>query len=344
MRKKKLLMTLGSVCLALMLAVPIVAGCAAPAPTPTPTAEVWRGLVGTTGSVSSWYVYWVAAADTINKHAPGVELTISVTGGSNENLERLAAGDFHIILNSDSAYYPAYHGLGRWEGKPVTNLRQLWYYFTTPMCIVVSEESGITSIYELSGKKFCPGAKGSASETIMDNAFEVLGIEVDAYRGSYADHMAAFKDRVIVGYQKPAVAPSIPDATTLEAMAFMDIRVLGFSQADFDKIKEVYPYYAGVPVAAGTYDFEWNREPVPCLGLVGGAGCDVDIPEEVAYNIVKAIWENRGTTDVASPASKDAMPEMVPKVIATPLHPGAIRYYREIGVEIPEHLIPPEMK
>ncbi len=326
----------------LTLVLSLVAACAAPTPTPTP--EVFRALVGTTGSTSSWYVYWVAAADTINKNAPGVELTLAVTGGSVENLERLAAGDFQVILNSDAAYYPAYHGLGRWEGKPVTNVRQLWYYFTTPLTMVVSEESGITSIYELSGKKFTPGAKGSASETVIDNAFEVLGIEVDAYRGSISDHMAAFKDRVIVGYQKPAVSPSIPDATTVEAMAFMDIRVLGFSQEDIDKIKEAYPHYAVVPVAAGTYDFEWNREPILSLGLVGAAACDVDVPEEVAYNMVKAIWENRGTTDVASPASKDAMPELVPGMIATPLHPGAIRYYREIGVEIPEHLIPPEMK
>ena len=304
----------------------------------------YRATMGSTKSVSSHYTYFASAVKVINDFAPDVKLTLVESGGSNDNLARIRDGAFHLGLISDSAYYPAYHGIGKWKQKPATNLRQLWYYVAAPLTIAVSEKSGIKSIYDLKGKKFCPGGRGTASERMIDNAFKALGIEANAYRGSIDDHMAAFKDRAIVGYQKPAASSSIPDATTMAVMPFMKIRILGFDQDDVKKIKNTYPYYSVVPVAAKTYDADWNKEDIRTLGVVIGCGGRSDIPEWAAYNMVKAIWENRKPQEIAFPAFKDAKPESVSSLIITPFHQGAVRYSREIGIKIPDKLIPPEMK
>ena len=166
----------------------------------------------------------------------------------------------------------------------------------------------------------------------------------DGLRQLAEEGMAAFKDRAIVGYQKPAASSSIPDATTMAVMPFMKIRILGFRQDDIKKIRATYPYYSVVPVAAKTYDADWNKEEIMTLGVVIGCGGRSDIPEWAAYNMVKAIWENRKPQEIAFPAFKDAKPESVSSLIITPLHKGAVRYYREIGIKIPDKLIPPEMK
>ncbi|MBI3966904.1 MAG: TAXI family TRAP transporter solute-binding subunit, partial [Chloroflexi bacterium] len=213
------------------------AGPAASAPPAAAPAQQLRITMGTTPSSSSAYVYPAAVARALSRWVPEIEITPTETGGSVDNIKRVARGDFKMSLTAYDTLYPAHNGLNEWASNPVTNLRPLWTYSATPIAYVVREDSGVKTLYDLTGRDFSPSGKGTASEKITEQAFEVLGIKPKYYRGGIDDAVAAVKDKRIVGYGKVAGGLRAPDATTMDIATSAPVRVLGFTKEDIDKIQ-----------------------------------------------------------------------------------------------------------
>lgn len=310
---------------------------------PSEAASPLRIMMGVTPTVSSHYAYGVAAAKTINENVPGVNVTAVETGGTPENLQRIHRGEFQMSLMSFPTAYAAYNGIFEYQKNPMPEIRELWPYCASPITFVVRQDSDVKSLYDLEDKRYNPSGKGTSSEKMTEQAFAALGIKPKWYRGGIDDAVSAVKDRRIVGYTKVAAAQNLPDATTLDLMTFTKIRVLGFSKADIDKILKVYPHFPVIPIQAGTYSADWNKEPVLTIGVILAYGTTKNLPEDIAYKIVKAIWEKRAAQEASFSAFKKVTPEAV-KLMTIPLHPGAVKYYKEQGIELPGVLIPPEMK
>lgn len=306
-------------------------------------ASPMRIMMGLTPTVSSHYAYGVAAAKTINENVAGVNLTAVETGGTPENLQRIHRGEFQMCLMSFPTAYAAYHGIFEYKNNAMPELRELWAYCPSPITFVVREDSNVKTVYDLAGKKYNPSGKGTSSEKMTEQAFDALGIKPNWYRGGVDDALSAVKDRGIVGYTKVAAAHNLPDATTLDLMTLTKIRVLNFSQADIDKILKVYPHFPVIPIQAGTYSADWNKEAILTIGVLLAYGTTKNLPDEVAYQMVKAIWEKKSIQEASFSAFKNMTPESV-KLMTIPLHRGAVRYYRERGIQLPGVLIPPEMK
>jgi TRAP transporter TAXI family solute receptor len=306
-------------------------------------ASPMRIMMGVTPTVSSHYAYGVAVAKTINENVPEVNVTAAETGGTPENLQRIHRGEFQMSLMSFPTAYAAYNGIFEYKKNPMPELRELWAYCASPITMVVREDSNIKTVYDLSGKRYNPSGKGTSSEKMTEQAFNALGIKPNWYRGGIDDAVAAVKDRRIVGYTKVAAAQNLPDATTLDLMTFTKIRVLGFSQADIDKILKAYPHFPVIPIQAGTYSADWNKGPILTIGVILAYGTTKSLPEEIAYKMVKAIWEHKAGQEASFSAFKKMTPDSV-KLMTIPLHPGAVRFYKERGIDLPKVLIPPEMK
>lgn len=298
---------------------------------------------GGTSSSSSAYAWVVAMAEAINTRVPEVRIDVMETGAAVENLNLLARGDIDLGLGTIAAGR-AFTGIGDFEGKANPDLRFLWAWTNAPHAVFVRADSGIESIYDLDGKPFGAGLRGSDTEWLTTTFFEVNGIHPEWFRGDTAAMRDATKNRQILGYSKSGE----PDPSVLDVATAFPIRLLPIPQEAFDKAAAAFPtQFVPATLAAGTYPGQ--EEDVPSFAIVGGDITTKDLPEDLAYKMAKAIYEAREELVQAYPLGKKAFLLEFPssrslEVSLIPLHTGVIKFAREMGVEVPERLIPPEAR
>jgi len=138
--------------------------------------------------------------------------------------------------------YQAYHGMGPWEGKPIKDQYVMWVYQPAPQNFVIREDSGVKTVYDLAGKHFNPGMRGSATEKTVEAILDALGIVPELYRGGTEDTVAGIKDKRLVGYAKSGAGVTTLDASSMDIATFTPIRLLNFTPEDIKSVKGMsYP-------------------------------------------------------------------------------------------------------
>ncbi len=302
-----------------------------------------RLLSGSTSTSSSHYVYAVAAGKSINQVCGDkVNVTVVATGGAVDNLERINRGQIHFGLGTYATFFQAYKGLGKYKDSPRPKIRALWLYSVNASNYIVRADSGITTLEGLNGKKFCPGLRGSATEQLVQQILGLVGVEPDYYRGSLADAVAALKDNRIVGYAK-AGAGLYLDASTKEIQAFNKITILDWPQDKVAVVEKAMPFLNFARIEEGTNPgIPTYTTPVQCIGYISYYD---SLTADQVYWLLKGVHEARQYQEAAYKAMVgfDIGKETL-TYAKFPLHAGAVRYFREKGYEIPQNLIPPEMK
>jgi TRAP transporter TAXI family solute receptor len=290
----------------------------------------------TTDSSSSFYAYFVGAANAISTQYPELQITVTETGGASDNIQRLNNGESAFSLGVSVSDYKAYIGDGFEKNE---NLRAAWYFAPAPFNFVVSKDSGIESIEELDGVNFSLGGAGTSTEKSIKEIFALLGINPEPYNGSMSDAQNAFSDRRIEGLTKSGKAP---DSYVQQVSAQIDINLLGLTEEQAQKVKEAYPYYSMATIPAGSYKGVDHDVLTPQFML--GALLDASVPQEVGYKMWDALMSEQGKEmwGNAYPAGKDVDLFEVTLNSPIPLHAGTVQYLKENGVDVPDNLIPPE--
>lgn len=301
----------------------------------TASAQSQKLLIGTTSSSSSHYGYFVAVSQIINKQVSSVDSSVVETGATMDNLRRLDRRQVDIGLATTNVMHHANAGTGDFSGKAVSS-RLLWIYSLAPQNAIVRKEAGVKSLAALEGKRFNTGLKGSATEKTTDAVFALLGIKADVLRGSTGEVVAAVKDNRAVGYVKSGAGLKL-DASSREIATFTPIDILGLDKAQEAKVVAAMPELSMVQVPA---DAKLGIGAYTTWGFGVGAAATAELDEKTAYAIVKAICEDK---DVQAAAFSDVsgvdIADMTLKFATSPLHPGAIRYFRERGLDVPARLI-----
>ncbi len=302
-------------------------------------------LIGSTQTGSSHYAYAVAATKAINKFVPEVNASVVETGASVDNVKRLRAGQIDIgAVVTEKVMYEAWRGIRIWKNMATPDLRMLWAYTQSIDYYVVREDSGVTKLEDLEGKKFNPGMRGSATEATTKEIFQILGIKPDYHVGGTADAVAAIKDGRIVGYVKTGMGMQL-DASTLDIMTLTKIRLIPMSPEHVKKVKTAIPYLPFFTVPAGGIKAMPQQPEYTSWGMVVCGVALKTFPEDLIYKIVKAVLQGRDMIIAAFPAHAEVdVPKDTVKITMIPLHAGAYRVYKEMGIKIPEHAIPPEVK
>jgi len=294
--------------------------------------------MGATQSSSSHYAYFVSVAKVINARVPDVNISVVETGASVDNINRIKKGDLDLGMTTIHLQVQAYYGMGPWKDKPIKDQYVLWVYQPAPQNFVVREDSGVKSVYDLHGKPFNPGMRGSATEKTVESILDALGIVPNYYRGGTEDTVASIKDRRIVGYVKSGAGVDSLDASTLDIATFTPIRILGLTPQDIDKVKAKYSYLSPISIPKGIYK---DTPSYYTFAMLIGVVAKKDLPEELVYKMVKAACEGFDEQVAAYPSIKGVnLPKLTLETCTAPLHPGAIKYYRELGLKIPDSLIP----
>ncbi len=298
---------------------------------------------GASAATSSHYAYVVGATKAINKYVPGVKANVVETGASVDNIKRIRAGEIDIAIGSMKVMYEAREGLSRWKDAPMEDLRLLWLYAVGIDFIVVREDSGVTKLEDLNGKKFNAGIRGSASEATTKQMFDILGIKPIYHVGATSDAVKAIKDNRIVGYVKTGVGTQL-DASTLDIMTLTKLRLIPLTRQHMDKISAAVPYMSFITIPAGGIKAVPSQGEYSMWGRPIGVMCSKRIPEDLAHKLVNGIIKGKEYQAAAWPAIKDIdMVQDPADLTLIPLHKGALRAYRDLGAKnIPAAAIPPE--
>jgi len=302
--------------------------------------------MGTVPSSSGFFTYFVSAGQAIEKGTNGrIMVNVMETGSSVDNLRRIRRGEMEIGLSTVDVAGQAALGIGVFKDEePWEDLRRLYLLSVVPNVYTVRVDSNIDDFGELTGKRFNPGITGSSTEAQTLDVFDVLGVKPDLYRATTGDAIAAIQDGEIIGYAKSAASVTSADSSFVQLSTSTKVKILGLTPEQVKKVTDLHPYYSALTIPAGVYP---NQEkPVLTMGTAPGVVTTKDgIADQVAYDIVKAIFQEKKVQDDAFPPVRNLdFAQITMEHAVVPLHAGAVRYFKEIGAEIPDRLIPPEAK
>jgi TRAP transporter TAXI family solute receptor len=196
---------------------------------------------------------------------------------------------------------------------------------------VVRQDSGVAAIRDLEGKRFIAGGIGTATERLTKLVLKVYGLEgkVDLPAVDLKEGVDSVANRRAVGF---STGSPFPTPMVMELVATTPIRLLEIGEAEYRKLSEVDPTYSPTVIPADTYkgvstDIKTVASPVLMYTTE-------DMSDELAYKLTKAFWENRKLIADAHATGKGLDIAGVRYGVAR-VHPGAQRYYKEKGVEIP---------
>jgi len=297
---------------------------------------------GSTSVRSGLYANTVAIASIVNKAYPGeIQVTVVETGGYVENLVRIHKKSVLLGPASAAAAYAAYKGIIDFEGRAMPSLRSLWGGYITPIHIITSKKSGVTSLEGLSGLDYAMNP-GTTSGRVIELLYDALGIKPKYKMMGLAASVDAMKSGVVQGWFKAG----FKDAAILDLESTMDINILPITKEMIDKMNAKYPAHGlMMPVPAGLFK-ALNQEQLSFAYVISDF-VHKDVPEDVVYKIVKAVWEKRKElieplTTLKEGKFDDMYGMAVEYDLGVPFHPGAAKFYKEtLKVTIPAKLLSP---
>lgn len=293
-------------------------------------AEPMRLTMGTGGTAGTYYPFGGALAQVISDKSGVVAITAQSTGATGENLNLIHNGDIDLALvQNDLAHY-AYNGLEIYKDNKVTNFKTITRLYPELIHVVAQADSGIKTLADFKGKKISVGASGSGNEANCRQIFELLNLTYSDIKPlfiSYAETTNHFKDRQVDAfvYTTGIPSPSIMDITTMQPAVFVPI-----DGKLRDDITKKYPFFAADAIPADSYKGQTGvveTIAVQCMLVVRE-----DIPEETVYAMTKALFENLDALKNAHAKGKDVVLEKALNGVTVPVHPGAEKYYREVGL------------
>ncbi|MCL1940798.1 MAG: TAXI family TRAP transporter solute-binding subunit [Synergistaceae bacterium] len=285
--------------------------------------------IGTGGTGGTYYPVGSAMATIWNKVIPDMRAASQSTGGTTQNIQLMENGDVEVGF-TDGLYYFAYNGMQAFEGKAQTYLRGAVPLYPEPIHMMVAEGSGIKSVKELKGKRVVIGAIGSGTESTCRVLLKILGIDADkdisAQNLNLGETASAFADKNI---DAAFMMGGIGSAAVVEVMTMGTGHLIPLEDDVVEALNKELPYYAPFSIPANSYKDQ--PEPLKVSATWNILSVHEKLPADTVYAMTKALFDNKqDLVNVAANMSFMNASEI--GVIRIPLHPGAEKYYKEIGV------------
>jgi len=276
---------------------------------------------------STYYAFAVGIADALMKGTEKVNITVETSAGSVENVKMAKLRKDYLFTSPPSLVESALSGAEQFKEGGYDKIRSLWPIPGLVMHWIVREDSGVKTLQELAGKRFVPGGAGTAGEQITRKILTSMGIasKVELMLVDLSEGVPAVRNKRAVGFGTSSTPPA---SMIQEVAATIPMRFLELTDADYEKVKD---QYARAVIPAGMYP--GLDKPVKTVSQPVALYTTDAMAEELAYRLTKAFWTNRAAWESVHPAMKLVAMEDVNFMVAK-LHPGALRYYREIGFAV----------
>ncbi|MFA5026790.1 MAG: TAXI family TRAP transporter solute-binding subunit [Candidatus Methylomirabilota bacterium] len=328
--------SLGWLLVAALLALGLAAGpaLAGQAAFPKPKAQNLVFASGPQGG--SWLPVSAAIGELIRKNIPGSVVTVQ-PGGGTTNIKLVERGDSQLGVTNSTSLYEARKGLKPFE-KPYTKIRALANIYPQTFQMMVLADAGIKEVEDVVGKRYIPAGPGQSTYDVNAAVLDIHGLTFESLKAKgtkltltsaqgQANDMLKDKQIDAVWWATACPSPGIVDVSLARNVSFVGLRD--------DKLKQFvqkYPQFARSTIPAGTY--KGQTKEVQTIGWFTTFYASTDMSDDVAYWIVKSMWEGR--KDLVSTSALLSFIDLptVATGVQIELHPGAKKFYQEIGAKI----------
>ena len=289
--------------------------------------------IGTGGQTGVYFVVGQSICRLVNRGSAdhGLKCTAPSTGGSIANINAIAAGDMDMGVAQSDWQYHAYNGTSQFEGSKMDDLRAVFSVHGEPFTVVARTDSGATDFESLFGKRVNVGNPGSGQRGTMEVVLGAMGKSIDDF--SLASELKSAEQSAALGDNKVdaiVFTAGHPNGSIQEATTTTDAKLIPVTGPAIDKLVADNPYYAKATVPGGMY--KGNDEDVETFGVKATFVTKASVPDDVVYQVVKAVFDNFDRFKGLHPAFATLKEEdMISGGLSAPLHPGAEKYYKERG-------------
>jgi TRAP transporter TAXI family solute receptor len=291
--------------------------------------------IGTGGITGVYYPTGGAIAKMVNKKRKeyGIRATVESTGGSVFNINAIMAGDLEFGVAQSDRQYQAVMGIEDWKDKgPQKDLRAVFSIHPENVDLLAAEDAGINSIQDLKGKRVNIGNVGSGYRQNAIDALEANGL----------DYEKDFNAESL----KAAEAPGLIQDGRLDAAFYTVGHPSGYYKeatsgkrkvkfipiTNIESLLKKYPYYAKSVTRVEDYPGAANDKDIPTFGVKATFVTSAKVPDEVVYAITKEVFDNFDEFVKLHPAYAGLTKESMLEGLSAPIHPGAMKYYKEVGM------------
>ena len=291
--------------------------------------------IGTGGMTGVYYPTGGFIAKTVNKKSQlyNLRCTAESTGGSVFNINAILSGDMEFGIAQSDRQYQAVNGLAEWESKgPQKDLRAMFSIHPESVTLVAADDAKIETVEDLRGKHVNIGSHGSGQRQNAIDALENAGI--DYRKDLKAENVRAAEapgllqdDRIdaffyTVGHPSGAIKEATAGRRKVHFVALTNI----------EDLLKAYPYYTAATILRSDYPQATNETDIETFGVRATFVTSVETPEDIVYAITREIYENLAEFKELHPAYAGLTHKNMLEGLTAPLHPGALRYYQEVGL------------
>jgi TRAP transporter TAXI family solute receptor len=291
--------------------------------------------IGTGGVTGVYYPTGGAICRLVNKTRKdhGIRCSVESTGGSVYNLNTIAAGELDMGVAQSDWQYHAYNGTSKFKDQGANkDLRAVFSVHPEPFTVVARADSGVKNFMDLKGKRVNVGNPGSGQRGTMEVLMNALGWKMDDFK-LVSELKSAEQSQALCDNKVDAMVFTVghPSGSIKEATTSCDSVLVNVTGPAVDKLVADNDYYRKATIPGGMY--RGTDEDTTTFGVGATFVTSAKVPEEVIYQVVKAVFENFDEFKKLHPAfGVLKQEEMIKDGLSAPLHKGAAKYYKEAGL------------
>ena len=295
-----------------------------------PALAAWEPVgITTGGTAGTYYPLGGEIAALWMKHIEGLDVSVQSSGGSKDNIIKMNNKEAELGTVQNDVMYYAYQGdKDFFNGEVIDSFVAIGSLYPELVQVVVAADSDIKTVEDLKGKKVSVGARGSGVYFNAVQLLEMAGLTLDDIQPqhlSFDESATSFQNRQLDAF---FVTAGLPNPAIMDVASRQEVRLIGLTDDQMKALSEKYSFYVPVEVPADTYKGMKEAVTVPSMNAV--LICLKELPEELVYQMTKVLFENK---DEMTHAKKEFISaQYAVSGIPVPFHPGAERYFKEIGL------------
>lgn len=310
------------------------------APSYAQDMKFWR--IGTGGAGGTYYPIGGLIANAISNPpgsrpcdkggscgVPGLVAIAVSTNASVANVNAIDAGQLDAGLAGAQSVTQGFNGEGKFVGAKKSNIRMIANLYPEDMHLVLPKGTKLGSLKDLAGKKVGVAAAGSGTQVSVRMILKHYDIKADELELNLGQSTQRLADGQIDAF---FYAGGTPFAALIQLGSTKGFELYTFSEKEREEINSIIPYYVESLIPAGTY--QNITYDVPTVAVSGQLITGANQPEELVYEITKALWNKntRKLLDKGHAKGKQIVLETALKGVLIPVHPGAEKFYKEVGL------------
>ncbi len=287
--------------------------------------------IGTASMGGNFFPLGSAISQIITNNVDGYNGSAQATGGSAENANFLESKEIELALIQSGTLREAYNGTDSFEGRPIKSIRGITSIYFNEFHILVRKDSGIEKVEDIKGKRVAVGPVASGIEINTNQLLSQYGITPDDYSAFHGTRQEATEALQTGRVDVHIYGTGVGSSQVSELMRTGDIKLIPMTQEAIDTMIDEFPDFGSSVIPAGSYE----GQDADILTVAGSSLLVTreDMPEDDIYNIIKTLFEHKEELISHHQYFHQMNEETATLGMSVPLHPGAEKYLKEIGVK-----------